>query len=98
MPKTKSKEVVETKPIHVSLKLAGQDQEAEIDNVLEYFDSLKIDRLKIKSNAQFCFTYNGRTFFKTLTIPQIKRFVGNRVLRTIVAKWINQNLGLSNTN
>lgn len=88
--------VVESdKPIHVSLKLAGQDQEIDTDNILAYLRGLKIDRLKIKSNAQFYFTYSGKTFLKTLTIPQMKRFIGNDIYKMIIAKWVNQNLGIT---
>lgn len=93
--KTEAKvEAANILPIKVSLKLVGQDQESYTDNVFNYLKDLQIDRLKVKSPARFTFYFNGKEFMKTLTLPQTRRFIGNNMYKMIVAKWVNQNLGI----
>lgn len=96
-PRIKKVKAESNLPITITLKLAGQDQVIHTDNVFKALKEMKIDRLRIKSSAQFWFAYNGKEFMKTLFIPQVRRFVGNNVYKMIVAKWVNQNLGIAVT-
>lgn len=82
------------KPITISLKLFGQDRLEDVDNVLEFLRSLDIDPLKIKSRTTFTVSYGGNTYRKILTITQMKRLLGNDIVRQMTAKMINNACGI----
>ncbi len=95
-PKEKSIDVIEReKNITFSIKVAGQDQLFETDDVLTSLRALSFDVNKIKTMTVFEITYKGKTYTKFLKIPHMKMILMNDMRKQIFAKIINQSLGIT---
>ena len=82
------------KPITVSLKVAGYDRLVDVDSILDFFRSLDVDPLKIKSRATFDVKYGNNNYRKIMNITQFRRLLGNDLCRKLNAKIFNSSLGI----
>ena len=84
------------KEITFSLKIAGQDQLIQTDNVLETLRSLKtiLKPQLIKTVALMDISYNGKVWHRMFKIPMMRYLIQDDVRKMILAKNINQTLGL----
>jgi hypothetical protein len=96
MPKSKPQTSPKTKelPITFNLKLDGQDQTFNTDNVLKSLRALVVDPLKIKTRPIIEVTYEGKTFRKVFHVIQFKRLLVNETLKQITAKQLNMATGI----
>ena len=83
-----------TLPISISLKVAGQDQTIQTDNVLKSLRELNTDPKLIKSRAVFEVTYKGDTYRRIFNIIQLKRLLSSDIVKIMTAKNFNLSLGI----
>lgn len=98
MPKTTKRVTKKSKPITIVLRVAGQDQTIQTDNVLNSLRELSINTKLIKSRVEAYFTYEGKTLRRLYGIAQFRRLVLRDLNRQVVAKYVNTALGIPVTN
>ena len=81
-------------PISINIKLAGQDQTIQTDNVLKSLRELNTDPKLIKSRATFEVTYKENTYRRIFNIIQLKRLLSSDIVKIMTAKNFNLSLGI----
>lgn len=89
MPRTKKKA-----PIRVLFTFNGKTEDVSVENLLEYFRSIKILPTEVKTPARFEVTYDGKTYGFVLNILKLRRFLVNDLSRKLFARQFGVGLGI----
>jgi hypothetical protein len=86
--------------IVLTFTMNGATVTSTVENVLESLRELakSIEPQKIKTASIFHYEHDGKVFHRILKVLQMKMLVGNDMRRIMVAKVINNTLGLSGEN